>query len=90
MADSPGSKRTRSAPMQIFLANVGWGGAGMIVLAYMLLSNEKLTAKSFDYQFLNLFGAFLVGISSWVTKNWPSVVLQIVWMGIAGLALLQP
>jgi hypothetical protein len=90
VSDSSQSKTAGPATrLDVVLANIGWAGAALIVLAYLFVSNGKISGQSFDYQFMNLFGAGLVAVSSWVTKNWPSVALQVVWMAISLLSLLN-
>ncbi len=75
--------------MNVLLENIGWAGAGLIVLGYFLISTKRLPAEGWKFHTINLFGAVGVGISSYVTSNWPSVALQVVWAVIAsyGLAL---
>lgn len=67
---------------------IGWGGTAAILLAYFLVSIEKLSPKSKEYQLLNLIGAIGIIINSGVHRAIPSVGLNIVWLLIAvyGLA----
>ena len=66
---------------------VGWIGAFLVVGAYLLVSTKKLTGTSRTYQFLNLLGAIGVGINAFYQMAWPSFGIQVVWAGIALLAL---
>ena len=43
---------------------VGWIGAGLILIAYLLLSAGKLQARSFAYQGMNLAGAVAFVVNS--------------------------
>jgi hypothetical protein len=64
-------------------------GAGMILLAYVLVTAEKLTGRSPAFQWLNLIGAAgFVANGLWHGAI-PSATLNIVWMGIAGFALIR-
>ena len=44
-------------PIEIIVEVVGWGGAVLILLAYLLLSTGKLTGQSLVYQGMNVVGA---------------------------------
>ena len=65
----------------------GWIGAGLILLAYLLLSLRKLAANSYTYQFLNVIGAGAIGLSSYVKAAWPAAALNFSWMIIGVYAL---
>ena len=62
---------------------LGWIGAGLVILAYFLVSTKKLPPTSITYQLMNLFGAFGVGVNVFVQRAYPSVAIQIVWAMIA-------
>lgn len=68
---------------------VGWVGSGMLLLAYLLLSCRKVSSKHISYQALNLFGAITAGIFLHHQKAWSMLALEIIWAGIAGIALIQ-
>lgn len=59
----------------------------LILLAYGLLSAEKLTGQSPLYQWMNVVGAAGFAINGWYHSALPSAALNIVWMGIGGFAL---
>jgi hypothetical protein len=67
---------------------IGWAGTILILLAYLLVSIGKLSAKSKEYQFLNLFGAVGLIINTVVHRALPSAGLNTIWLLIAiyGLA----
>ena len=65
----------------------GWFGMILLVLAYFFLSTKKLKFNSLTYQSLNLFGSIGIIISTIATNSWPSVVLNVLWLGIAGFSL---
>lgn len=75
--------------MEIFSQIIGWMGTLLIVLAYFLVSNNKISAYSKSYQLFNLFGAIGVGFNVFYQHAWPAVVLQIVWIVIAIFSLMK-
>jgi hypothetical protein len=67
----------------------GWGGAILILLAYLLLSMGRLTGQSSVYQWMNVVGAAGFTINGWWHGALPSAALNILWMLIGGLALIR-
>jgi hypothetical protein len=65
----------------------GWVGALLILGAFSLLSNGKLQARSALYQWMNVVGAMGLIVNSGWNTAWPSVALNVVWLGIAAYAL---
>ena len=68
---------------------IGWGGTFLIVLAYFLVSNKKVSSTGATYQFMNFFGAIGVGVNVIHQKAWPSVALQAIWFIIATVSLIK-
>ena len=66
---------------------VGWTGALLILLAYLLISAGKLTGQSAAYQWMNIVGAAGFVINGWWHRAIPSTALNVVWMGIGAVAL---
>ena len=66
---------------------VGWAGAGLILLAYLLLSAGKLDGQSRLYQWMNVIGAAGFVVNGWAHGAIPSTALNVVWMLIGGVAL---
>lgn len=66
---------------------VGWIGAGLILLAYALLTAGKLEARSLAYQGMNVVGALGFIANGWYHGAMPSAVLNIIWAGIGLVAL---
>jgi hypothetical protein len=67
----------------------GWAGAAMILLAYLLVTTERLTGRSPAFQWLNLVGAAGFVVNGLWHGAIPSASLNIVWMGIALFALVR-
>ena len=66
---------------------VGWAGASLILLAYLVLSAGKLTGQSLVYQAMNVVGAAGFIVNGWWHGAIPSAVLNVIWMLIGGIAL---
>jgi hypothetical protein len=64
----------------------GWGGAVLILLAYLLLSAGRLTGQSLTYQGMNVVGAAGFVINGWWHGALPSAVLNILWLLIGAIA----
>ncbi|MFN2300875.1 MAG: hypothetical protein ABR565_03245 [Gammaproteobacteria bacterium] len=60
----------------------GWAGAGCLLAAYWLVSNGRLTGRSWAYQLLNISGAILLSVNSGYYGAFPSVGLNIVWISV--------
>ena len=70
-----------------FVEVVGWTGAVLILLAYLLLSAGRLTGHSRLYQWMNVVGAAGFTVNGWWHGALPSMALNVVWMMIGGVAL---
>ena len=64
----------------------GWGGAVLILLAYLLLSAGRLTGRSLAYQAMNVVGAAGFVINGWWHGALPSAVLNVLWLLIGAIA----
>jgi hypothetical protein len=73
--------------VQFAVEAVGWGGAVLILVAYLLLSTGKMTGQSVVYQGMNVVGAAGFVVNGWWHGAIPSTVLNVIWMGIGGTAL---
>ena len=74
---------------EILIEIAGWTGAGMILLAYILVTAEKLTGRSPAFQWLNLVGAAGFVVNGLWHGAIPSASLNVVWMAIAAFALFR-
>jgi hypothetical protein len=73
--------------LQTFVDLSGWMAALLILGSYALLSFGKIQARSPTYQSMNLIGALGFIINCAWNGAWPSVALNVVWVGIAIYAL---
>ncbi len=65
---------------------IGWAGSILVIIAYALTvktRNKYLTLCNY----LNLIGATLVGLNCYYNQALPSLMLNIVWVGIASLGI---
>jgi hypothetical protein len=69
-------------------STVGWVGAVGTVGAYALVSQRRLDAHSLRFQMINVVCAALLSVSALSVGNWPSMMSNVVWMGIGLHALL--
>ncbi|MEI7845669.1 MAG: hypothetical protein WCK35_07685 [Chloroflexota bacterium] len=70
-----------------FIDALGWIGALLVLIAYGLLSIEWMSGNSLSYQSLNVAGAILLVINSYYLGAYPSVGVNVAWVGIALLTL---
>jgi len=66
---------------------LGWIGVAAVLAAYVMVSTKRLEGDSVVYQVLNLVGAGLLIVNSSYYGAFPSVGVNVVWVGIALLAL---
>lgn len=67
----------------------GWYGAAAILLAYALVSFDKLAANDIIYQLLNLTGALGIATISITKGARQPAVLNLTWAAIALIAIIQ-
>ncbi|HEX3950858.1 MAG TPA: hypothetical protein VHW95_13455 [Steroidobacteraceae bacterium] len=72
---------------ETFISIAGWTAAALILAAYGLLSFGKIQPRSWVYQLMNIVGAAGFIVNCAYNSAWPSVALNVVWMGIAFYAL---
>lgn len=72
----------------MFFDILGWLGMIMVLLAYALLSTNKIENGKL-YQGLNFVAAILMAIGLFPTKAWFSFTLQVIWALIAFVAILK-
>lgn len=74
---------------KFIIEGLGWYGVVAILSAYGLLSFGYLQADALVYQLLNATGAIGIMIDAYYAKNYQPVVLNIVWFGIALIAIIS-
>jgi hypothetical protein len=66
---------------------LGWVGAGAVILAYALISAGRVGGRAVGYQLLNLGGSVLLIANTAHYGAFPSLGVNVVWAGVAGLTL---
>lgn len=72
---------------EIAVEAVGWAGALLILMGYVLVTTGKLTGRSPAFQWMNLLGAAGFIVNGWWHGALPSTVLNVIWLLIAAVAL---
>ena len=72
--------------LELAVEVVGWMGATLILLAYLLLSAGRLTGQSLVYQGMNVVGAAGFVINGWWHGALPSAALNVLWLLIGAFA----
>lgn len=69
--------------------SLGIGGVVIILIAYLLLQLEKLTAQDWRYSAANAVGALLILISLLFSFNLASFIIEIAWLLISIFGLFK-
>lgn len=76
-------------PASVAIEAAGWTGAVLVLVGYALASSGRLDGRSPTFQWLNLLGSIGFIINSAWHGAIPSMVLNIIWCGIAGFTLFR-
>lgn len=68
---------------------IGFTGVGLLLLAFVLNLAKLLKAESIPYLALNLVGAGLACLSSWMIDFMPFVILEGTWAVATLVALVR-
>lgn len=66
---------------------VGLFGVIIILIAYFLLSIDRLSSESLSYQFANLFGAFFILFSLHFNWNLSSWIMEWAWAAVSVIGI---
>jgi hypothetical protein len=66
---------------------MGWVGAAALLIAYGLVSTKRLDSADVPYHGINILGGVLLAINSGYYNAIPSVVVNVVWIGIGLVAV---
>lgn len=69
--------------VEILANTVGTLGVGCVVLAYFLVSSERVKPQDARYHLLNLCGAVMILCSLLVHWNLPSFIIECIWITIS-------
>jgi hypothetical protein len=73
--------------MQLLINILGWAGTFLFLVAYALVSLKKVEGDSNLYQGINLLAGVLLITNSFYWGAYPSVALNVAWIGIAVFTL---
>jgi hypothetical protein len=68
---------------------IGWIGSILVVFAYALNINGRLSSESGWYYSLNITGSLGLIVNTFYHHAIPSMVVNVIWIGIALAALLR-
>ncbi len=74
-------------PRNFWVDIAGWAGVLALLAAYFLVSTRRLEGDSPLYQVLNAVGSLLLIVNSAYYGAFPSVGINVAWIGIALYAL---
>ena len=66
---------------------IGWLGSAALITAFVLNSAGRITAQTLLYQGLNVFGGIALIVNTYYYGAYPSTVVNVVWLFIAGYYL---
>lgn len=69
---------------------IGTIGVTLLLIAFALNIAKRINTSSKSYLILNIIGAAMAGVSSYMIQFWPFVVLESVWVIATFIALLKP
>ena len=69
---------------------IGTIGVTLLLVAFAMNISKRISAESKPYLLLNVAGAALAGVSSYMIGFWPFVVLESVWVIATLVALIKP
>ena len=72
----------------MFFDILGWIGTILVLIAYLLLSTNKINNGKL-YQTLNLFASLFMAIGLFPKNAWFSFALQVIWGCIAIWAIIK-
>lgn len=72
----------------MFYDVIGWIGMVLVLLAYILLSTNKIK-NGVLYQILNLLAGVFMAIGLFPKNAWFSFTLQIIWALVAVVSLIK-
>ncbi len=68
---------------------IGWLGAILYIVAYLLLTLNIVLSSSFIYHFLNVLGAIGLSINAFYLRDSPNIIVNLVWLIIAMGAIIN-
>lgn len=61
---------------------VGWIGAGLVLIAYGMVSTKRLEGNSIAYQLLNVAGSVGMLVNTYARGALPSAAVNVIWIAM--------
>jgi hypothetical protein len=75
--------------LDLLIEVFGWVGALLVLVAYYLISHNKVTSEDLSFQMLNILGAVCLIIYTYSREAYASVLVNTIWV-LIGLRCLVP
>ncbi len=73
----------------LFINLIGWIGSAAVIIAYLLVSINRVKSDTAIYQILNLIGGVFLIVNTIYWGAYPSSFVNLVWVGIALSSLVR-
>jgi len=74
---------------ELFIDILGWVGGIVLLIAFGMNSFGKITAQSKVYQYMNIFAGIALIVNTGYYGAYPATFVNVVWIFIAGFALVK-
>jgi|GEM_PF-473853 hypothetical protein len=78
-----------SPHLMLIVDLVGWVGSALVVAAYILVSNNRLSPRGVPYQALNVGGGICLMANAFIHHALPSALVNLVWLAVGLYVLLR-
>lgn len=68
---------------------IGSVGVSILLVAFLLNLLKKIAQDSVSYVVMNLIGALLAGLASWMINYTPFIILEAVWVFVSMVSLVS-
>jgi hypothetical protein len=68
---------------------IGSIGVSILLVAFLLNLLKKIAQDSVSYVVMNLIGALLAGLASWMINYTPFIILEAVWVLVSLVSLVS-
>lgn len=75
--------------MNMTIDILGWTGGLMVLVAYGLISSDRMTSRSPSYHFLNAIGSIFLVVNTAFYGAYPSTFVNVIWLSIAALGFFR-
>ncbi len=75
--------------IEICIEFAGWIGAMFVLVAFFLISTNKVTSNMPVFHWLNIFGAVGLIIHTLYNTAYPSAFVNVIWAGVAVYSLVK-